>query len=413
MKKILAILFCLTLFACNDDDEKLIDIYSDIRESKQINSISLTGDKKLRAISKLRNLNNENTPDTLEHLFYQIDTTIIGHYKYQFEILEVLAHIYTEKSLKIYSKLIGNYPLNMPGNMFFIWDMRDNTEKAKYLFPELAKALENQKWIDDEVLSIIINGYKNGHLTKNDLLTSKQYLVNFYNRLIIERDSLPGCKYYDSFYSNHLSELIICLSIFDNDPKLNSIYNEALNDNLSFSDYHNTDGRGDYHNNSRPKLEIIRQALLALIKNNQEVESIHIEKLIKDPLYRLIFYKDLRKLNKNSLFPKKYLTQKNFAESDLVTVMESIHDEGMPSNLKFLQQRTISNGKQKGNYYFFQTSYLHYDTLIYEVIPSGPQPLNKEDFIENGKWTNKYIGTANSNNIDMKIDDFIMEIKKK
>ncbi len=419
LKIIISFFLCLLFFSCNEtnkkhtDNENLTDIYSEIRISPQI-SHPKKSDKKLLSISKLRKTNDKNTPDSLEVLFYQIDTTIWEYSDYQYKILEVLIDINTAKSFRTYAKIINNSKLNSPGNMFFIWDVKDNTEKAKYLFPDLAKSIDNQRWIRDDILFIIINGFESGHLTKDDLFSSKLYLENFYDQLVIGRESVASDNNnYKGHYKYSLSYLIQCLSIFGEDPKLNNIYKNSLKDNISFYDYHNNDGRSYYHNESLPKLEILRQAALALIKNNQTVDPIYINKLIKDPFYRLIFYRDLKKLNKISLLPTKYLNQQYFAESDLITIMESTPNDGIPSNLKFLQKRKILSGKQKGNYYFFQTSYLHYDTLVYEILPSGPQPINNKEYIESGNMTNKYMGRVSLYEIDNKIDEFIQKIEAK
>lgn len=408
MKLSTSILFIVILIctSCKSKSDQLKDIYKQIRNSPQSTSID-NSDKKLSGIKKLRKLNDESTPDSLMAIFYDLDPTLNDVYKYQYEILDVLREINTEKSFKVYAKIIGKTPLGFPGNMFFIWQLKSNpTENIKHLFPEISDGLKIQKWIQGDILRIILTGCEKKFLSSGDLISSKDNLIWFYNKLLIERDSLPGTQYYRSYYTTHLPNLIECLSIYDNDPKLNIIYYESLKDNIDYK-YVSIEGADDNEDLTVQKLDIVLQASIALLKNDNEVDPKYVYRLVSDPVFRLNFYKGLEKANKLKYFPIDYLNQDYFAESVLMFFLTNNPESSAPNKLKLIKRVTINSGENKGAYFFFDAGEGWNDSTHIRIECSGPQPLDPKRVSTEGKHTGAYVGEAKTSEIDQTIQKFI------
>jgi len=137
------------------------------------------------------------------------------------------------------------------------------------------------------------------------------------------------------------------------------------------------------------------------------VDEKYLELIAEEPLYHNDLYVELLKLNKQSLFPKKYLSQEFFAISDLANSKENTRDGFLPDCFEFLDKREVANGDNKGVYYFYDAKYSNSeDAIVLEI--SGPQPLQLKEFVLKGKKTNKiYNEQIRKEQINQRIDEII------
>jgi hypothetical protein len=100
--------------------------------------------------------------------------------------------------------------------------------------------------------------------------------------------------------------------------------------------------------------ELKQEVILRLLENNQPVNAAEIEKLAAEKEYRIDFYEKLKKLNRQSFFPAKYLTQKSFAESKAFMLG---NDDYTPGEVEYLSQREVVFGGKKQRIYLFRIGY--------------------------------------------------------
>ena len=141
----------------------------------------------------------------------------------------------------------------------------------------------------------------------------------------------------------------------------------------------NTKGTNDllYGFVKLPVLYISKDAVIALLKNNQVVAVADIKQIAADAGLRIEFYLSLKEMGKLNLFPKEYATQSKFAESYLYeyTSDEETDDR---SNFKQVAEKLIEeNGVSKKYYLFKMTSTYDEDTQTNLAI-CGPFDKDKQ-----------------------------------
>lgn len=398
LSKSLLLYFLLLILSCRNkggeltigkdhkgDSIEIVKIYREIDSYPQTDTPHRVYDKKILAIKKLIGCNNGGTPDTLKKIFLNIDTTIANYYQYQSAVLETLVKIYSKESLSTFGKIIGNNPVSPnTAKSLYYGNLLDKTDSVKYLFPELAKGLISQPFDQNFIICLMTWGVQRGHVKKEDLFSSKKYLLEYLKAVENAKMSNETSK------ASYITEVIYALRIFKRDTSLYPLYQSTLVNNLKPGDFNDKDI--DYHNFVRHQVELLLNASLALIENDQNVEEVYLEKICKDPFYRFELYNQLSGLDKKHLFPKKYLNQYYFAESDLIQKYAKSNGGGYyPDNLERLGKIALRNGSKPGNYYLFKVKYSE-DGKRYGNYISGPQPLDSTKAIRNGYLTYSTIG---------------------
>jgi hypothetical protein len=397
--KILLII-AIALLSCNVQHDDIKKLCSEIRKTPQT-------DKKTKLIRQFKNFKTDEACDSLKAIFLSLDS-----WDNKYEPLYILSEFNTKKSLLVLSEIIRDYPLENPANRFFIWDLRSKTENISVMFPNLTKSLGKQKWNDGDILMMIIAAYEKGHLKREQLEPSKNDLIAFYDYLKLEKYSLPGSKHYNEYYDAHLTYLLLCLKIFEPNEKINTIYRDVLKLNSSFAKFC-TLGSTEYNNQSKRKITALFQAVLGLVQNAQPVEERYIELVASEPLYHNDFYAEFIKLKSVALFPKSYLSKELFAISDLAYSKEHTKDENLPDCLEYLGTRKISEGKNKGIYYFYNAKWNDEENELNEINleVSGPQSLGLAEFTLKGKLTNKiYTKRFSKDKLQSEIDKIIKKL---
>lgn len=399
---ILLLIISLAFVNCNAQSD-LRELCADIRKAPETDGYKVK-DKKFHLLQKLKNFDSDEAADSMKAIFLSLK-----NWDYVYIPLDALSNINSKKSLLVLSEIIRDYPLDMPGNMFFLWELKYKTKNVSVMYPNITKSLGIQKWTDHDVLLITVFANRKGHLTREQLEGSKDDFIRFYEVLKIEKDSLPGRKHYEQYYNSNLTELLACLRILRPDERINNVYRDVLAMNSSFKTFCSV-GFVDYHNNSKLKLTALLQAVLGLSQNDQPVEEKYLELIATEPLYHNELYSELLKINKQSIFPKKYLAQEFFALSDLAATKDRTKNDGLPDCLEFLGKREVLNGDNKGVYYFYNAIY-NDESGDRFISVSGPQPLSPTEFEVKGKKTNKiYVGPVKKNEVEMKIEESVRKM---
>jgi len=120
------------------------------------------------------------------------------------------------------------------------------------------------------------------------------------------------------------------------------------------------------------------KALIALLKNNQAVSAVDIEKIAEDKAYRKDLYEELKKLDKLKLFPVKYATQQKIAESEIYQLAS---DDDDPSSTTFIGERVEMFMGKKQKFYLFKIDYSGEDESTSYLGVTGPYPLTSPEMI--------------------------------
>ncbi|MEO6454801.1 MAG: hypothetical protein ABIN97_12045, partial [Ginsengibacter sp.] len=110
----------------------------------------------------------------------------------------------------------------------------------------------------------------------------------------------------------------------------------------------------------------------ALLLNGQVIKTQPLLDLATDRIYRIDLYSALKKQNKQALFPKQYLTQQYFAESNIYAAAS---DEDEPSALTYLTQKIITIHGKKGRFFFYKITFGEDEKTDY-LACAGPFDLN-------------------------------------
>ena len=114
-------------------------------------------------------------------------------------------------------------------------------------------------------------------------------------------------------------------------------------------------------------------AACKLLRNKQVLKPSVLQNLAAEKSTRTELYDTLRAYKKEALYPKEYLTQKNFAES---YVYNAASDDDEPSNLTYLTQKVISFKGKQARFYFYKVTYGEGDDASYHLACAGPFSVN-------------------------------------
>ncbi len=116
--------------------------------------------------------------------------------------------------------------------------------------------------------------------------------------------------------------------------------------------------------------------VLSLIKINQAVPPLEIQKVAADVGSRTEFYKSLKQIGKEKLFPKEFLTQQQFAQSYLYNY-ESDGEEESKVTFKFVAEKIVSNKGVQSRYYIFKMTAAYDEEATSYLSVCGPFDMNK------------------------------------
>lgn len=151
------------------------------------------------------------------------------------------------------------------------------------------------------------------------------------------------------------------------------------------------------------------QCVEMLVKNHQKVAEADLLKLAKDNYYRVDLYKALKKQNKISLFPKRYLTQQYFAESVAYNIAS---DDEEPSSIDYVTQRITTLKGNKVKVFFYRVAWAT-EEPSYSLVSAGPYLLDQTKMCEDSAYGNVYYQEDyDKSKLTVQIDALLQDINE-
>jgi uncharacterized protein YbaP (TraB family) len=126
-------------------------------------------------------------------------------------------------------------------------------------------------------------------------------------------------------------------------------------------------------------------AIVALVKNNQPVDSKEIETAASDKNYRRDLYDELRQRGKLKLFPIKFLTQQKIAESELFQTATQENDDSEPASITFLGEKMAVFMGERKKFYLFKVTYEGDGYSDSYLGVTGPYSNTEKEIISSSK----------------------------
>jgi hypothetical protein len=156
---------------------------------------------------------------------------------------------------------------------------------------------------------------------------------------------------------------------------------------------------------------VCKHAVLLLLKNKQQVPAAALDSLAADKGLRPTFYSDLKELKKTNLFPKKYLKQSLFVESEIHNLA---NDELEASSIEFVQKKKATVKGKTYVFYLYKVTYegeenksWSYLGIVggYDVAGKNPETL---------KWMSDLVMDEefDANRVGEQFDTFLKQIEE-
>jgi len=301
-------------------------------------------------------------------------------------LVSYLAGISTKESFSLIRQIVGDesYPVGI--NMYYYLSLYDSLRLTATLYPEILK-LAGSENLASQIFRVTTTLLDSNLLTKSMIKTYEKYFISGAKKGIKEKSKDDEVyEYYD------LARILGML----NTPESNKML-------VEFSKY------------SDREMRYI--SLIEMLKNNLPVDSRTVYTLASTDEYRYNLYEELRKLNKQTLFPRDYLSQEKLASSKLIT---DHNDEEYPITIKLVGTKTILyKGKQQKVYLYrvFQSS--DYEDspatsdIKYYLGVAGPFSINGKDYNSNHEMTGIYWEKElDINKLDALLNEYLKSLKE-
>lgn len=245
----------------------------------------------------------------------------------RYKMLLLLTEMKTSESFSLLKKLLLN-PLPQQGNPIPLQSrLLDSLELTATLFPQLMQKA------DDSLLAPVIAAVTNqlldsGLLTRETILPYQEQILKAVNNetLLLKKGV------YEPWELIRWADLLGWLNVPDGTKLLQNFLVQK-------------------------DVYLKKAAILALLKNNHVVPAVEIAKVAADKSARQYFYEALQQMQKESLFPPLYASQKALAESDVYNLFASDYDD---FTLTYVGQRIVPYQGKKALFHLFKVR-LAYD----------------------------------------------------
>jgi uncharacterized protein YbaP (TraB family) len=263
-------------------------------------------------------------------------------------LLEMLSKIKTTGSYSLLKKLLlTDLPLEGDaGNLSY--PLLDSLELTAKLYPEIL-SLSKDSIFSGVLVKVTDELLDSNLVSMHDVLPYKQ------NFLSNAKKSLEAVKEDEDNWWMHRSWVPFIGKFNDKES------NDIVAAFLKLSD-----------------IDIKYTAILALLKNSQPVSPSVIEKVAENKNYRKDLYEELKKMNKQKLYPAKYATQLKIAESE-IHILASDDDE--PSSVTFIGERITMFMGKKQKFYLFKVSFEGEDYSSSYLGITGPYALTNQGIV--------------------------------
>ena len=292
-------------------------------------------------------------------------------------ILGLLSQFKTQESYELLYDLLINQPPDIEETFYFSNGLSDSLELSRILYPGFIKLAGHPGFFDfanDHILMMIDSGV----IDRAMLAPYKNEFIKTANRLLL----IPRQELTDKSYQYlSLVKLLGILKQAETNQLLKKIVD--LGDN-----------------------ELRLQALVALLKNGQQVDSRDIYTLATFDKYRLRLYEELKEMGKEKLFPADYLSQKRLGQSKIYEYAEEDYE---PQTIDFVGERIETFMGKRQKFYLYKLWYSYdMDDNIYLGV-AGPYSLNSRDMKCEHEVTSIYWDEIFD---EKKVDQFLKELIK-
>ena len=129
----------------------------------------------------------------------------------------------------------------------------------------------------------------------------------------------------------------------------------------------------------------------SLLQNAQPVAAPVMLKIAATKSSRINLYNSLKKYNKQSLFPKQYLTQQYFGESAVYSVAS---DDSEPGAITFLTQKNFTFQGKQARFFFYQVTIGEDDDKTSYLACAGPYDSNPSNMCADDAYGSIYYEEA-------------------
>lgn len=263
-------------------------------------------------------------------------------------LLEILAG---QKSAEAYNQVKDLLLTEIPSKgtpYVLIYNLSDSLLLCKELFPALS-SLYADTLLGSGLIRLASEMIDSSLLTKDILTANEAGIFKTAEKQLKEIKADP------ENYPDYNSYVIDALGKLNNKPGNDLLYEFLKTSNIFRK----------------------QNAVLALLKNNLPVAATEMQKIASDTSMRIEFYTSLKKVGKEKLFPKEFLSQKKFAEGYLYNYLA---DEDYENKiiLKPVGEKVIKENGQMSRYLLFKYTSVYEDETNTYLAICGPFDINTE-----------------------------------
>lgn len=356
----------------------MLQVYPDLDSNYQ-NSINW---KIIQKISLLDT--NNRTVDFIKNNYKSITAE---NNKIKPLLISYLSGIPTQESYGLIKQIVGDESFPADMSMYYYLSLYDSLELTATLYPELLR-LTSSEHLLGQICRVTTTLLDSNLLQKEVLMNYEKHFMSLANKVTKEKSKDDVVyEYYD------LVRIISRL----NTPGSNKML-------IQFSKYSDREMR--------------YLTLIAMLKNNLPVDPKTIYTLASTDEYRYNLFEELRKLKKQSLFPRDYLSQEKLGYSKLIT---DYQDEEYPHLITSAGSKTILyKGKSQKVYLYKVFAYGVDDYLVeekdrnYYLAIAGPFSTNTKDCYSNHEltgifWKEEY----DKNKLDILLKKYLDSLNEK
>ncbi len=266
-------------------------------------------------------------------------------------MLKMLAEQKTAASYQLLKQLMLTAPPAKGSPYQIVYVLNDSLALTKTLYPEVA-ALYADTILGSGLLSLAVDMVDSNMLNKDVLTNNAAGIIS------LAKKQLDKFEKNEEDYPDYGVQTIKALATINNESAV------ALLNRFVKAD----------------EIYLKKAAVMGLLQNGHPVAATEIKKITNDLIYRVDTYTELKKLNKEQLFPKENLSQEKFAESYL---FNSLYDDEVAAPVfKAISSIEVEENSTTNRYFIFKVTY-SYDEGEKETYLSfcGPFAADKKQLI--------------------------------
>jgi len=246
----------------------------------------------------------------------------------RFYLLGMISKNKTSESYQLVKELLVAEKHAADHSYRFFGKLYDSLELTKTLFPDLLNYISDTT-MDMAIVSLTKTMLDSNKLTKDILLPVKADLIK------LARKHVKSMNSEDYSYRYEIPALIELLGYFKQKDA--------------------DDAAGAFLKSK--EIDIKKSAALTLLKNGKPVAASQLSRIANDLQYRVSLYEELKKINKEKLFPADLRSQVGLAEGYVVNaIYEEDEDETIPE-LIFIKRIEYNYKGTNRAFYIFRANY--------------------------------------------------------